>query len=188
MAYLVTLMLLFIRFSLDNVTTYRPTNEQCLMRLTTQSEFCKPCLEGLWLSLLRRVDLIEALDFRPDECSSRVTVQLILVPLGALRQNQSLIEGETYEITWRKDGEVIISANNSTSIDFASSDPGEVYEVDVILHTPDVRRDDEGRLRSHRSFSSEYSVLVPVRLLVSYQLVECAPGLGRAGKPDLNIH
>ncbi|KAF9505870.1 hypothetical protein BS47DRAFT_1374238 [Hydnum rufescens UP504] len=94
----------FPTFSLDKLTTYHSTNEQRLMRLTTQSEFRKPCLEGLWLSLLTRIDLIGALRFRRIEHSSHVIDELELVPLGKLRQNQRLLEGETYEITWRKGG------------------------------------------------------------------------------------
>ncbi|KAF9516512.1 hypothetical protein BS47DRAFT_1371740 [Hydnum rufescens UP504] len=136
----------FPTFSLDNLTTYRPTNEQCLMRLTTQSEFCKPCLEGLWLSLLTRIDLIDALRFRRIEHSSHLMAELELVPLGKLRRNQSMLEGETYEITWRKGGNVIPSASNSTSLDFSPSDGDGVYEVDVVLHTPEVRRDIEGHV------------------------------------------
>lgn len=37
----------FPTFSEDNITSYRPTNEACLMRLVTFPNFCSPCLESL---------------------------------------------------------------------------------------------------------------------------------------------
>lgn len=42
-----------------NTTTYRPTNEGCLMRMVGTSRFCPVCQEGLWGSLLKRVRLID---------------------------------------------------------------------------------------------------------------------------------
>lgn len=42
-----------------NTTTYRPTNEGCLMRMVGTSRFCSVCQEGLWGSLLEKVRLID---------------------------------------------------------------------------------------------------------------------------------
>ncbi|KAE9396150.1 hypothetical protein BT96DRAFT_119349 [Gymnopus androsaceus JB14] len=53
----------FPTYSTTNSTSYRPTNEDCLMRVVTTPNFCSVCLEGLWHALLGegRVKLIDGL-------------------------------------------------------------------------------------------------------------------------------
>ncbi|KAG9078393.1 hypothetical protein FS749_009571, partial [Ceratobasidium sp. UAMH 11750] len=40
--------------------SYRPTDEGCLMRQVAKPDFCVVCTEALWLKLLARVSLIDA--------------------------------------------------------------------------------------------------------------------------------
>ncbi|KAL0569287.1 hypothetical protein V5O48_012674, partial [Marasmius crinis-equi] len=76
---------LFPTYSSENLTTYRPTNEDCLMRQVTTSTYCPVCLEGLWTTLLSRVSLIE--NITESSCSSSsVTLTANLAPLGSLRK------------------------------------------------------------------------------------------------------
>lgn len=138
------------------------------MRKVTNTNFCGPCLEGLWLNLLSRVDLIDGLDVQVTKTSPRfaghfLLASLALVPFGELRFPP--VEGEEYEILWKRNGEVIRGATNSTvlSVSVTGNWDGEVpgvtseggkeaYSVEVILHTPEVRKDIKGRLRATRSF------------------------------------
>lgn len=97
------------RFSETNTTSYRPTNEDCLMRIVTTPNFCKACLEGLWLSLLRRVDFIDTVT---SSCTQvgvspprfHRVLDLDLVPLGQFRLSGEQVQKESYSIAWKKDG------------------------------------------------------------------------------------
>lgn len=142
------------------------------MRRVTSPNFCSPCLEGLWLALLTRVDLIDSLEVQITSTPARLAnaghfllASLMLVPFGELRHPP--VVGEEYEITWRRNGQVIRGAANSTvlSMFILPADEGhvemlevvdgggkEVYDVEVVLHTPEVRKDAKGRLRAARTF------------------------------------
>ena len=116
---------LYPTFGSDNVTRYRPTNEDCLMRLVTAPGFCNVCLESLWLTLLARVDLIDGMD---EVCSTRAnevhqegehaaaghgkhaaaghdehTLSVRLISLGQLRGVDIGVK-ERYSVVWSKDG------------------------------------------------------------------------------------
>ena len=85
------------------------------MRIVTSPNFCKVCLEGLWYSLLRRVDLIDDLEV---ECSSQAggtgflrTANLKLVPLAQFRAD-AVTANESYSVTWYKDGKVLDAADD----------------------------------------------------------------------------
>ncbi|KAK7689832.1 hypothetical protein QCA50_006471 [Cerrena zonata] len=93
---------IFPTFSETNTTTYRPTNEDCLMRIVTTPNFCKACLEGLWHSLLRRVDLIDDIvtdcEIAPGFPTTwKRTLDLKLVPLAQFRDILDLHLGRTAE-------------------------------------------------------------------------------------------
>ncbi|KAI0630008.1 IgA peptidase M64-domain-containing protein [Trametes polyzona] len=144
---------LYPTFSEKNETSYRPTNEDCLMRIVTTPNFCRSCTEGLWHALLRRVDLID--DLRPgcalDAASgARVrTLDLELVPLAHLRDHPVGVE-ESYAITWLKDGTVLEEYANRTRV----MDEGDAvgnYVVQVRYATEEVRKDRDGLLASTAS-------------------------------------
>ncbi|KAI0824018.1 IgA peptidase M64-domain-containing protein [Trametes gibbosa] len=142
---------LYPTFSDKNETSYRPTNEDCLMRIVTTPNFCKSCLEGLWHALLRRVSLID--DLRPT-CTPSVsqpgtserTLDLSLVPLAHLRAHPVGVE-ESYTITWFKDGAIVEAFANQTRL-VDDGDAVGSYAVHVQYATEEVRVDKDGLLES----------------------------------------
>ncbi|KAH7920291.1 hypothetical protein BV22DRAFT_1098340, partial [Leucogyrophana mollusca] len=148
----------FPTFDMSNQTTYRPTYEGCLMRNVAYPNFCKVCLEGLWMSLLKRVDLIdndrESCAWKPALIAGvaghwKRTVELELVPLAHLRKDPASTK-ESYTITWSKDGEVMQALANQTQI--VVDDVLGTYEANVELATDGVRVDRHGWLTAGRTF------------------------------------
>ncbi|KAH9922948.1 IgA peptidase M64-domain-containing protein [Fomitopsis serialis] len=136
----------FPTFSDMNETTYRPTNEDCLMRIVTTPNFCKVCLEGLWLALLRRVDLI---DDMPASCVRKGCewtrrIELNLVPLGQFREEPVDVK-ESYSILWTKDGEVLEEFTDQKTLEVADGDAAGVY-------TAHIRVDKAGLTKSQREY------------------------------------
>ncbi|KZT11793.1 uncharacterized protein LAESUDRAFT_733773 [Laetiporus sulphureus 93-53] len=141
-------------FSDRNETSYRPTNEDCLMRLVTTPNFCKVCLEGLWLSLLRRVDLIDNLRagcIVDENAWLKRILELDLVPLAQFREEAVGVE-ESYTVTWKKDGKVLEEFANQTSISMDDALALGTYTVDVQFSTAEVRMDKNGLLRSQLEY------------------------------------
>ncbi|KAJ7081626.1 IgA peptidase M64-domain-containing protein [Mycena belliarum] len=138
---------LYPTFSLDNATTYRPTNEDCLMRIVTTPNFCKACLEGLWLALLRDVRLIDALE---EECTPEPTLALRLVPLAHLRAAPVPGLDDTYSITWTHDGVAVPAWANQTRV--VAPGPGK-YDVRVTYNTREVRQDPDDLLSAHAEYT-----------------------------------
>ncbi|KAH9932704.1 IgA peptidase M64-domain-containing protein [Epithele typhae] len=142
---------LYPTFSDTNKTTYRPTNEDCLMRIVTTPDFCSVCMEGLWHALLRRVDLIDGLTV---ECSSdsapasppERTFNLSLIPLAHLRETSITLE-EGFEITWTKDGVEVPEFTNQTRLVDDGGAVGE-YAVWVRYKAAEVRVDPDGLLEA----------------------------------------
>ncbi|KAF9265266.1 hypothetical protein L218DRAFT_898916 [Marasmius fiardii PR-910] len=134
----------FPTFSVDNKTTYRPTNEDCLMRLVTTPNFCKVCLEGLWLTLLKRVSIIDYIIHRCD--GKYNALELNLLPLAHLR-GDSLLEGEFYTITWKRNGELLEKFTNETTIHVIGEEALGKYELEVEFTTPEVVLDPMERLK-----------------------------------------
>ncbi|KAG7088792.1 hypothetical protein E1B28_012756 [Marasmius oreades] len=135
----------FPTFSEDNKTTYRPTNEDCLMRQVTTPNFCKVCLEGLWLALLRRVSIIDYVIHRCDGKYNALEVNLL--PLAHLREEDT-VEGESYTIRWKRDGELLGKFANETTIHVIGEEALGTYELEVEFTTPEVVLDPMGRLKS----------------------------------------
>ncbi|KAJ7465162.1 IgA peptidase M64-domain-containing protein [Mycena latifolia] len=141
---------LYPTFSLDNSTTYRPTNEDCLMRIVTTPNFCKACLEGLWLALLRDVSLVDGIDEAcapPTSSTPASTLSLRLVPLAHLR---APVLADSYTISWSRDGFPLAAWANKTQVGPAG--PG-TYTVRVKYDTPEVRMDPEGRLEAEVEYT-----------------------------------
>jgi hypothetical protein len=121
------------------------------MRQVTTPNFCKACLEGLWLQLLRGVSLIDTVE---ESCSTHAepsvsTLTLRLVPLAQLRATAVLGLDESYTITWSKDGAVLPGLTNKTQVDVA---PG-TYSVDVKYSTTEVRVDPKNLLTARMEYT-----------------------------------
>jgi len=143
------------RYDLYNETFYRPTNDDCLMRTVANPDFCNVCLEGLWRSLLKRVDLIEDLRVTcPGPRNSRV-VEVDLVKLAQFRE-QPIESTESYTITWTRNGRVLEELTNLTKVELSDRD-GITYRVDVTYATDEVRLDPQGYLHASRTFDVTHS-------------------------------
>ncbi|KAF5360455.1 hypothetical protein D9756_004955 [Leucocoprinus leucothites] len=146
---------LYPTFSDKNETSYRPTNEDCLMRVVTSPNFCKVCTEGLWLSLMKRVDLVDRLT---ESCCHSTesgatwlrSLNLDLIPLAHLRQapegDEDILEppnNEMYSITWIKDDEVLEEFQDETSIILPDEAGVGNYTILVRFSTDEVMVDED---------------------------------------------
>ncbi|KAI1378590.1 IgA peptidase M64-domain-containing protein [Hypoxylon crocopeplum] len=131
-------------FSAINRTSYRPTNDLCLMRDTYSANFCDACIEGLWLSLLSGLSLVDNVTqvAQPDGSTN---VTLGLIPLAQFRQVPNPHE-EAYTILWYgADEDVVLEEwTNSTS---ALIEPGVTeFGVEVSFSSEQIRVDNDGVL------------------------------------------
>lgn len=122
----------FPTFNDQKRKTYRPTNEGCLMRDMTSNKFCPICREGLWVSLLSQMSLIDSIT------SNGTHIAANLLPLGQLRQPQ--IIGEFYSLKWSKNGVYANSFEDQFTFSPGSADlvPG-TWKLDIVFNTPEVR-------------------------------------------------
>lgn len=115
------------------------------MRKVTTPNFCKVCLEGLWLTLLKRVDLIDSIEERCNHDKTK-SIDLGLVPLAHLRDDSDALDvEESLTIRWSKDGQVLEEYTNQTSIVVGSIGK---YSVDVEFATEEVKVDVDGFLKA----------------------------------------
>ncbi|KAJ3552757.1 hypothetical protein NM688_g3983 [Phlebia brevispora] len=149
---------LYPTFSDANLTTYRPTNEDCLMRIVTTPDFCNACMEGLWLSLLKRVDLID--DVVAGCAQNHWTknwyrlLEVQWVPLAHWYGNPNAPYG--YTVEWFKNGEKLHFPDLSR-ISLGDADAPGVYTVKVKYRTPQVLVDKEHLLSSEATITvSDY--------------------------------
>ena len=123
----------------------------------TTPNFCKVCLEGLWLSLLRRVNLIDGIK---EDCQERTmgddapalwvkTIEVQLIPLAHLRFDAQASR-ESYTIIWRKDGQILDEFTNKTVLEIDNHLIPANYSLSVGFATDEVRRDDDGVLQSRQ--------------------------------------
>lgn len=135
------------------------------MRVVTTPNFCKVCIEGLWLSLLKRIDLIDNLTASCQQGTDAGvpwfrSLNLDLIPLAHLRkapegEEDSLTESpnnEVYSITWAKDGEVLERFQDQTQISLKDEEAVGKYTVHVEFSTDEVRVDKDDLLTSVREY------------------------------------
>lgn len=132
------------------------------MRIVTTPNFCKACIEGLWLSLLRRVDLIdgvrETCEWRADEESTSMGhwVKLIDIDLVPLAQFRSDAGGsqlrESYSITWRRGKQPLEEFTNQTRLEIDGDAVG-TYWIGVDFTTEEVRVDKDKLLSSEVKYA-----------------------------------
>jgi len=139
-----------------NTTTYRPTNEGCLMRQVVYPNFCPVCIEGLWLHLLKRVDLIDNISVScPSTPNQGISIGVELLYLAHLRKPEEKHLGikESYYILWKHDGVVVDPWTNTTTVEIRPDLAGGHWEVVVEFSTPEVRKDEQGYLVGQRNFT-----------------------------------
>jgi len=130
------------------------------MRAVTIPNFCKVCLEGLWLSLLRRVNLIDGIK---EDCQKRTVggedtwvkmIEAQLIPLAHLRIDmQEFAAKESYTIIWQKDGQTLDKFTNKTVLEIGDNQIPANYTLLVSFATDEVRWDHNGLLKSRREIS-----------------------------------
>ncbi|KAH9011023.1 IgA peptidase M64-domain-containing protein [Lactarius pseudohatsudake] len=133
----------FPTFSMDNKTTYRPTNEDCLMRLTVSPHFCSACAEALWLTLLEHIDLFEESGLDVYCSQSHTIIRTNLVQFSGEEQEHP------YKTQWWFDGNILDDYTNHTELVLTGDAHGEVA-VHVRLNIPEVQVDPEKLLSSER--------------------------------------
>lgn len=113
------------------------------MRRVTSPNFCKVCTEGLWLSLLRDLHLIDTLTegcVVKDSGVSLKVLELTLLPLAQFRQNlHALGLDESYTITWTRDGRVLDQYTNQTRVEIEDAAAIGTYSIDVKFSTEEVK-------------------------------------------------
>ena len=124
---------------MDNETTYRPTNEDCLMRLTVSPHFCNVCAEALWLALLARVDLFEEPGLDLHCLQSHTVVRANLIPFSGQKH--------PYRIQWTLNGDIMEKYTNHMEMALAGDAHGEVV-VQIRLDIPEVQIDSDKLLSS----------------------------------------
>ncbi|KAF8704378.1 IgA Peptidase M64, partial [Rhizoctonia solani] len=131
-------------------TSYRPTNEDCLMRQVAQPNFCVVCTEGLWLRLLSRVSLIDKVSFYDSLKGDADTgIELSLISLAQFRspaEAEYLARRgteETYLIRWFTYGQEVKKWQNSTRVDVECRAVG-IIEVEVEFVSSEIRKDEKG--------------------------------------------
>lgn len=120
------------------------------MRITNEPNFCSVCIEGLWMSLLSRVDLIEdststcIYDAPTGEWTRELSVELV-----------DLTDRGEYITSWSKDGLPLPEWTNATRIEVQDDALGE-YSVGIRFVTEEIRADPHGYTTGSSDFTFEH--------------------------------
>jgi len=138
-------------WSLRGGKSFRPTNDQCLMRDMESTILCPVCREGMWLQFLARMDLIDDVEVKAS--GGNADVQLKAVPLAQLRDRTISGLDEKYTVMWKKGGREQPELQDKFSFSGPSSELRGNWEVTLKYITSEVRKDDRNLLTSTFSFS-----------------------------------
>jgi hypothetical protein len=129
------------------------------MRVVTTPDFCSVCTEGLWLSLLARVELVESLVAScapasppghfpiPGRPKKLRRLEAALVPLAHLRASADefgmAASNESYTIRWFRQHEEVRHARGKTVIELDGDDEDALgeWEISVQFETDEIRQD-----------------------------------------------
>lgn len=141
----------FPSWSLRGAKSFRPMNDQCLMRDMESTILCPVCREGMWLQFLSRMDLIDDVKITPS--GGNTNVQLQAVPLAQLRDRTVANLDEKYTVVWKKGGREQPQFQDKFSFSGSSSELRGSWEVTLKYITSEVRKDTRNLLTSKSSFS-----------------------------------
>ena len=136
----------FPTYDIRNRLSYRPTNEGCLMRNMTHKSFCSVCQEGMFLSFLSKVSLIDDLKLACKD-KNNWFAELQLIPLAQFRKGKNTFS-EKYHVAWLQNGVEVTALRDRTSAELG---PGK-WAVNVRFETNQVRKDEKGLLKAERKF------------------------------------
>ncbi|KAF9524098.1 IgA peptidase M64-domain-containing protein [Crepidotus variabilis] len=125
----------------ENTTTYRPTNNDCLMRNVTVPQLCKSCMETLWNNFLGNISLVDNIT---ESCTgTQKVLDLHLLPLAQFR-GIPVTPKEAYTITWKKGGEPLENFKNQTRVLVDGDEAIGTYSIHVKFSTEEVRKPSSG--------------------------------------------
>jgi len=145
------LILFIYRFSDLNETSYRPTNDDCLMRSVTVPNLCKVCLETLWINLLKNLAFVDNIkeSCKKGHTSTLKVLELNLLPLANLRKTP-IAPKEAYTITWEKDGQLLSQFTNKTRAEIKDEKSLGDYTMSVKFSTEEVRLESPSMQKNSR--------------------------------------
>jgi hypothetical protein len=123
------------------------------MRIVTTPEFCSVCKEGLWLSLLQRVSLVDKIDTFCERDGAR-TLSLTPLPLGRFRDEKEKKElarknkVEKLGIKWWRDGVEQKALEDEMQVKVGAVESVAHWVAEVVLESSEVRKDEEGWMGS----------------------------------------
>jgi hypothetical protein len=120
--------------------SYRPTNEACLMRNMMSDKFCPICKEGMWMSLLKRVSLLDKVEIHCHSDSVSVRLKLI----GRKHYRVRWFQGQNQEVNDLED------KVHWTRQYQNSQGP---WEARISFSTSEVRDDPKGLLEFEHRFT-----------------------------------
>lgn len=119
------------------------------MRNMSSDIFCVVCLEGMWMNLLSRLNLIDDLTVVPSDGSVTVTLKALL--LGQLRPGGPL-PGERYEVRWTQGTTVRSDLQNKFGWTLPRNEVTGQWSVHIQYITTEIRSDPRGFTTDTRSF------------------------------------
>ncbi|CED82240.1 Ubiquitin-specific protease [Phaffia rhodozyma] len=141
--------------SLYGNVTYRPTNENCLMRMVATPTFCPVCLEDLWIKQLEKISLIDSLSViettEAESIHPAQTFNLTLLPLAHYR-NVSFTK-ERFFITWTLDEVRQPEWDDRTVVVIPKDEAVGTWKVTVNFWTKEIRSDPGGATRASKTWS-----------------------------------
>ena len=111
------------------------------MRAVATPNFCKVCIETLWLNLLRELSFVDSIheSCEGTQGSPLKVISLDLLPLANLRKKPLSNLSESYTITWKKHDQVLNNFANMTKIALEDAHSAGEYTIYVKFSTEEVR-------------------------------------------------
>jgi hypothetical protein len=140
-------------WDMNNVKSFRPNNERCLMRNMESTKFCSVCQENMWRRFFQRVKPID--DVVVDAATQTATVTTL--PLAQFRPASdpykakfpALFAQEKFAVTWLKDGVEQMQFRDQFTANVSSGS----WAVRVRFLTPAVRLDQWNLMQSEKKFN-----------------------------------
>jgi len=130
--------------------SFRPTNDQCLMRQMESTVFCSVCRQGMWQQFFSRMGLIDDVEVSGE--GEQVTVQLKAVPLAHLRETPLPGLTESYTVAWFKNGDPQPQYAGKYIFSGSEAELAGTWAVELSYTTSEVRSDPNKLLHDRKTF------------------------------------
>jgi len=116
------------------------------MRAVATPNFCKACIETLWLKLLRNITFIDSIEEscnidsanKSSAAQVKKVISLDLLPLADLRKIP-ITPKESYSILWKRDQHVLEEFTNKTRAEIDDDVSVGDYDIEIQFSTEEVR-------------------------------------------------